>query len=79
VELTYDPKHNIAYIRLRPRPQEVQTIQLSDELNVDLAPDGTIYGLELLNANEQLKGDNQRLLRVLNAASGEQTDVPLAV
>ncbi len=29
---------------------------MSESLNVDLAPDGTVYGLDLLNANEQLRG-----------------------
>jgi uncharacterized protein YuzE len=32
----------------------VRTVQVSDEMNLDLAADGTIYGIELLNANEQL-------------------------
>ncbi len=54
MELTYDPKHNIAYIRLRKKVAEVKTIGIRDELNVDIAPDGSVYGIELLNANEQL-------------------------
>jgi len=32
----------------------VETIKVSDELNIDMASDGTIYGIELLNANEQI-------------------------
>lgn len=32
----------------------METIRISAELNIDLAPDGTVYGIELLNANEQL-------------------------
>lgn len=55
MKLTYDPRYNIAYIRLRKKTKEVETIRVSDELNVDLSPDGKIYGIELLNANEQLK------------------------
>ena len=54
MKITYDPDHNIAYIRLRSSPAQVETIRVSDELNVDLAPDGKIYGFELLNAKEQL-------------------------
>jgi uncharacterized protein YuzE len=57
MQLSYDPRRNIAYLRLRePAGSDIETIQLSDELNVDLAPDGTVYGIELLNANEQLRG-----------------------
>jgi uncharacterized protein YuzE len=55
MKLTYDPKHNVAYLRLHQRKAQVETIRISDELNVDMAPDGTVYGIELLNANEQLE------------------------
>jgi uncharacterized protein YuzE len=53
VKLTYDPRRNIAYLRLQEKGSEVETIRVSEELNVDVAPDGTVYGIELLNANEQ--------------------------
>jgi len=55
MQLTYGPRHNIAYLRFHQKTAEVETIRVSDELNVDTAPDGTIYGVELLNANEQLR------------------------
>lgn len=55
MKLSYDPRYNIAYIQLREKPAEVETIRISDELNIDLSPDGKIYGIELLNANEQLQ------------------------
>ena len=65
MRLSYDPEHNIAYIRLREQQGEIETLRISDELNVDLAPDGRIYGIELLNANEQLAGaDGRRLVEV---------------
>jgi uncharacterized protein YuzE len=44
MRLTYDPKHGIAYLRLRPQGGEVETLRISDELNVDIAPDGSVYG-----------------------------------
>jgi uncharacterized protein YuzE len=65
MRLTYDPRHNIAYIRLRERRGEVDTVRVSDELNIDLASDGTVYGIGLRNANEQLKAsDGGRLVVV---------------
>jgi len=39
MQLTYDPHHNIAYIRLREKSAEVETLRISDELNIDLTPD----------------------------------------
>lgn len=44
-----------------------------------MAPDGTIYGIELLNANEQLKRDKESRLLVVNEATGETMDIPFAV
>jgi uncharacterized protein YuzE len=77
MKLTYDPRHNIAYLRLREKIAMVETIRVSDEVNIDLAPDGTVYGIELLNANAQLReGDNGRLVVVNEAVGGEQ-EIPL--
>jgi len=76
MKLTYDRARNIAYIRLRPPGAEVKTVRVSDELNVDIAPDGSVYGIELLNANEQLRaGDDGRL--VLVEPDGRERIIPL--
>lgn len=76
--LTYDPEHNIAYIRLREPTTEVQTITISDQVNIDLSPDGTRYGIELINANEQLRnGDEKALIQVLNQVSGHTAELSL--
>ena len=77
MKLTYDPRHNIAYLYLQEKTAEVETIHVSDELNVDLTPDGTVYGIELLNANEQLAGIVKGKLVVENEATGETIEVGL--
>lgn len=64
MRLSYDPAHNIAYIRLRERQGEIETLRISDELNVDLAPAGTVYGIQPLNANVQFAGADGRLVLV---------------
>jgi uncharacterized protein YuzE len=79
MKFTYDPRHNIAYISFRVKKAEVETFKISDELNVDLAPDGSIYGLELLNANEQLRGEGMGKLLIVNEATGERSEFPLAI
>jgi len=76
MRLTYDPRRDVAYIRLREPAGPVETVCVSDELNVDLAPDGTIYGIELLNANQQLRADGGRLVVVDQA--GEERALALA-
>lgn len=77
MKFTYDPRHNVAYIRFREKPVEVESIRVSDEVVVDVAPDGTIYGIELLNANEQLQREDAGKLLVINEATGEQIELPL--
>lgn len=78
MKLTYDPRYNIAYLRLHEKPAEVETIKISDELNVDVASDGTIYGIELLNANEQLRKEDEGKLLVINEATGQKAEVALS-
>ena len=79
MRLTYDPRHNIAYIRFGKNPGEVETIKVSEELCIDLSPDGKVYGIELLNANEQLRREELGRLLVKNEATGEESEVPLGV
>lgn len=57
----------------------MQTVRVSDELNVDLTPDGTIYGIELLNANEQLGSRDVKEFVVVNGASEEVGRVEFAI
>ncbi|MFB3108578.1 MAG: DUF2283 domain-containing protein [Candidatus Binatia bacterium] len=78
MKLTYDPRYNVAYLRLQKKTKEVETIRISDELNVDLAPDGTVYGIELLNANTQLQGEDHGSLIVVNEAVGDRREIPLS-
>jgi len=79
MRFTYDPRYNIAYIRFREKSADVETIRISDEFIVDMNPDGRIYGIELLNANEQLKREDMGRLLVINEATGEQNELPLSL
>lgn len=62
MKLSYDSKANIAYVRFHEKHGTVTTLKISDEVNIDLAADGSIYGIELLNANAQLAEDHGRLI-----------------
>ena len=78
MQLSYDPRQNIAYLRLRePAGAQVESVQLSDEVNVDLAPDGTLYGIELLNANAQLRACDGGLFVLVDEVAGHRIEVPL--
>ena len=74
MKLSYDPKYNVAYIRFREKLGQVTTIKISEDMNIDIAPDGTVYGVELLNANEQLTGDQGALIV---ESGGRRHKIPL--
>jgi uncharacterized protein YuzE len=50
---------------------------LSEKINVDIASDGTVYGIELLNANQQLRSEDQGNLVTVNEALGDRREIPL--
>jgi uncharacterized protein YuzE len=79
MRFSYDPRHNIAYIRFQGKSKEVESVKISDELIVDIAPDGTVYGIELLNANEQLQKEDRGQISIINEATGELVAVPLSI
>lgn len=78
MKLTFDPRCNMAYIRLKEKTGEVETVHINEELSIDLAPDGTIYGIELLNANEQLMPTPNGKLAVVNGERGQTTEIALS-
>jgi uncharacterized protein YuzE len=77
VKLTYDPRRNIAYLRFQEKGENVETIRISDAVSLDIAPDGTVYGVELLNANEQLQASDDGMLVVINEAIGDRREIRL--
>ena len=77
MRISIDAQHNVAYIHLQDRPATVDTVELSEDLFLDVGSDGTIYGLELLNAKEQLRTANLAELEIENAESGETTRIKL--
>jgi uncharacterized protein YuzE len=77
MKLTFDRSQNVAYFRLADAPAQVETIRVSDELNVDMTADGSVYGFELLNANVQLQGLAGGRLLVENEQTGETLDFAL--
>ena len=77
VKITYDLRYNIAYISVREKTARVEMIRISDELNRDLAPDGSVYGIELLNANEELGTEPNGKLIVIIEEMGKCAEIDL--
>jgi uncharacterized protein YuzE len=77
MELSYDAKYNIACLKLREKIEDVETIKISDELCIDIASDGKVYGIELLNATEQLDMVHGKPFTFINEASNKKTEMPM--
>lgn len=75
MRLTYDPRYNIGYIYFKEKKTEVESIKISDEIIIDIDTDGSIYGIELLNANKQLlQNDDKGKVLFENEATGEKKE-----
>jgi uncharacterized protein YuzE len=74
MKFTFDPRYNIAYLKIRDKIENVESKYISEELVVDLASDGKIYGIEFLNANEQLKSEFINSITLENEATGEAAE-----
>ncbi len=78
MRLTYDPDANVAYIRLREQRGDIETIQVTADFLVDIDTTGSVCGIELLNANEQLNGSDGGNVVFVNPLSGEETALKVA-
>ena len=78
MQLTYDPRRKIPHRRLREMAgAQVETVWLRDEVNIDLSPDGTVYGTELLNTNAQLRACDDARFVLVDAVAGSRVEVSL--
>jgi len=77
MKLSYDPRYNIAYIKFKEKPENVESIKLSDEIVIDNGSDGTVYGIELLNANEQLQEHDNGDFVIVNEQTGKEYTVSM--
>jgi len=78
MRLTYDPQANVAYIRLREKQGDVETIRITDDFLVDIDERGQVCGIELLDANEQLQGGDDGRFVFVNPLSGIETELKVA-
>ena len=42
MKFTFDSKYNIAYLSLKKKRENVESIKVGEDLIVDMAPDGTL-------------------------------------
>ena len=51
MSISYDPDVDAAYIRLKPGKFQVTTQRLTEDVAVNYAPDGSVVGIEVLDAS----------------------------
>ena len=78
MKLTYDPKANAAYIRLREKQGDIETIEVTGDFLVDIDETGTVCGIELLNASDQLVAGDDGKFVFVNPMSGEEQVLKVA-
>ena len=78
MQITHDPKANIAYIRFRDRQGTVETLRITSDFFVDVDETGTVCGVELLNANEQLIAGDDGRVTFANLSDGTRGELRVA-
>jgi uncharacterized protein YuzE len=62
LKITYDPEVDAAYICLKRGRFQVTTRRLTEDVAVNFAPDGSVVGIEVLDAKKYLlKGKRPRV------------------
>jgi len=66
MKISYDPKVDAAYIRLKEGKFEVTTHRLTEEIAINYAPDGSVVGIEILDASKYLLKHKQPQVKLEN-------------
>ena len=77
MDISYDPRYGIAYIRFREGMRGADTVRIGAEINFDISPDGTVYGIELLNAREQIASGD--VITFKDESTGKVFEIPLSL
>ena len=63
VEILYNSKTDLLYLRLDDRKQEVRNKRISDDIVIDVGDDNRIVGIEIVDASRNLNLDRHLPLR----------------
>lgn len=71
MEVSYDTKTDLLYLRLDPRRQPLVNRRISEDIVLDIGEDERIVGIEIMDASRRLNLES--LLPVRYAATAEAT------
>ena len=66
MKLSYDPEIDALYIRIVEGRQECRTLQLNDEVALNVGPGETLVGIEILDASQVLGNDHVPAIELEN-------------
>lgn len=78
MQLTYDANANVAYLRVRERQGDIETVEVGGDVMVDIDESGRVCGIEFLNAREQIEQTDDGRFVLLNPISGETAELKVA-
>lgn len=55
MEVVYNQEFDRLYLRFDTRPQPVTNVRVRDDIVLDLGPDETIVGIEILDASHTIR------------------------
>lgn len=70
MQILYDSRTDLLYLRLDDRKQQVINQRLSEDIVLDIGEDNRIVGIEILDASKHL--NLERLLPVKYGSSSEE-------
>jgi uncharacterized protein YuzE len=66
MKISYDSRVDAAYIRLKEGKFEVTTQRLTEDIAINYAPDGSVVGIEILDASKYILKHKQPLVELEN-------------
>ena len=75
MQLTYDLRHKCCLPPIAGKIDQVETIRVSEELHIDLAPDGTFTVSSYSTLTISLHAEDQGKLIVINEAAGDRREI----
>lgn len=55
MKISYDPETDALYIRLAEGQQECRTLRLNEDVTLNIGPDETLVGIEVLDAHRMFE------------------------
>ncbi|MEK6747074.1 MAG: DUF2283 domain-containing protein [Pseudomonadota bacterium] len=52
--ITHEPENDIGYIYFKKKKMKIKETITINDVNIDIATDGSVLGIELMNANDQI-------------------------